>query len=240
VVQNGTGSAVTLKRRVDVAGKTGTTSKNCDKWFVGYTPELLAGVWYGFEYPESLADVKGNPALNVFDDLMTRAVELREIHRRQFSTDENVIAVRYCKDSGKRMSQACQFDPRGDRSEVGYFKRGTEPTGFCDCHICVRYCDGGGVATDECPDECCHTTALIRVSRRFPRQIKVLDAPYTYVGPIDKKQQNISNNEPYYAQNYESKQYFGIGMGIVPYNRFCPGHEEDPFWERRFFAQGIA
>ncbi|MBR3862636.1 MAG: transglycosylase domain-containing protein, partial [Clostridia bacterium] len=38
VVREGTGKAITLKERVDVAGKTGTSSNNCDKWFIGYTP----------------------------------------------------------------------------------------------------------------------------------------------------------------------------------------------------------
>ncbi len=234
VTLNGTAKGMTLTEKVDVAGKTGTSSKSCDKWFIGYTPELLAGVWYGYEYPESLSDVKGNPALDTFDRVMGEAVAIRGIKQRQFETEGELVAVRYCKDSGKLPCEACYLDPRGDRLEVGYFKRGTEPTARCDCHVCVSYCAHNGVATADCPLDACHTVALIRVMRRFPRQIRVLDAPYTYGGVVTKRERELSNNEPYYAVNYQTKQNFGVGMDVIPYNHLCPGHDsETDFWQRR-------
>lgn len=232
-VGEGTGAALTLKSVVDTAGKTGTTSKNSDKWFVGYTPELLAGVWYGFEYPEPLSDVKGNPALSVFDSVMHSVIEKRGVRVRQFETPDDVVTVRFCKDSGMLPGDACKYDPRGDRFEVGYFKKGTEPTAKCTCHIAVSYCAAGGVATAHCPCEGCHTTALLRVTRTFPRQIQVLDAPYTYGGAVPNKGLEFSYNEPYYAVNYSSKQNFGIGMNITPYNHACTAHSAAPFWQRR-------
>jgi penicillin-binding protein 1A len=55
VVKYGTGwRAKALKRHV--AGKTGTTNEYKDAWFVGYTPELAAGVWVGFDNQRSLGD----------------------------------------------------------------------------------------------------------------------------------------------------------------------------------------
>ncbi|MBR6726982.1 MAG: transglycosylase domain-containing protein, partial [Clostridia bacterium] len=223
-VQSGTGRAITLKEQVDVAGKTGTSSNSCDKWFIGYTPELLAGVWYGYEYPESLSDVSGNPALHVFDDLMHRAVEIRGIEKRQFDTDGDLIAVRYCRDSGMLMSDACHLDPRGDRSEIGYFKRGTEPHQVCGCHTVITYCRHGGVACEDCPAEDCYQVGLLRVLRRFPRQIRVLDAPYTCNGSASKNGRELSFNEPYYAEIGQTKRFYGIEMGAVPFNRICPVH----------------
>ncbi|MBE6701862.1 MAG: hypothetical protein E7585_00400 [Ruminococcaceae bacterium] len=234
VTVNGTAKTLTVTEKVNVAGKTGTSSNNCDKWFIGYTPELLAGVWYGYEYPESLADVRGNPALRIFDELMTRALSIRPVKKQHFDTDGELVTVRYCKDSGKLMGEACYRDPRGDRCEIGYFKKGTEPTDTCNCHVEVRYCGHGGVAGVFCPEETCYTTALLRVVRRFPRQIKVLDAPYTYGGSVGESEQYLSSNEPYYAKNYQSKQNFGIGMDVTPYNRICPAHmASDAFWRRR-------
>ncbi len=234
VTKNGTARELTLTDQVDVAGKTGTSSQSCDKWFIGYTPELLAGVWYGHEYPESLTDIKGNPALTVFDKVMNEAIASRTVRVRQFDTSGDLVAVRYCKDSGRLPSEACSLDPRGDRLEVGYFKRGTEPTEHCNCHVCISYCVRGGVATDECPADGCHTVALVRALRRFPRQIKVLDAPYTYGGAVVAKERKLSDNEPYYAINYQTKQNFGVGMDVLPYNRICPGHgDEASFWQRR-------
>lgn len=232
-VEGGTGSAVSLKSAVDVAGKTGTTGKNCDKWFVGYTPELLCGVWYGYEYPAPLDDVKGNPALRIFDEVMWSVQDIKPARTRHFETPSDVIVVRYCRDSGCLPSRACLLDPRGSRVEYGYFKKGTEPTAYCSCHICVRYCEHGGVATEYCPVESCREIALLRVRRSFPRQVKIEDAPYTYGGGVPKIGREFAYNEPYYAIFDSSKRYYGIGMNVIPYNRFCPAHTQISFWRRR-------
>ena len=232
-VREGTGKALGVKERTDVAGKTGTSSRSCDKWFIGYTPTLLCGVWYGHEYPKSVADVSGNHALSIFDEVMNRILDRVDVDKGQFRTPENVVTARYCRDSGQPISEACAFDARGDRSEVGYFKKGTEPAGECRCHVLVDYCDCGGVATESCPYEHRFKTALLRVSRSFPRQIKVLDAPYSYDGDYQEKGRTLSNNEPYYANKYETKQNFGIGMDVIPYNHACPVHTENDFWRRR-------
>jgi hypothetical protein len=76
--------------------------------------------------------------------------------------------------------------------------------------------------------------ALLRVFRSFPRQISVLDAPYTYGGPITKNKPKLSDNEPYYADCGKSSRNYGIGMGVIPFNRLCPVHGgSDDFWRRR-------
>jgi penicillin-binding protein 1A len=56
-VARGTATSVrrVLPERVPVAGKTGTTNDNADVWFVGMTPELVAGVWLGFDVPAPIA-----------------------------------------------------------------------------------------------------------------------------------------------------------------------------------------
>ncbi len=237
VTSEGTAKALTLNKRIAVAGKTGTTGKNCDKWFVGYTPELLCGVWYGFEYPAPLNDVKGNPALRIFDSIMTQITGASVPQKTIFEMPEDVIAVRYCKDSGKLPCEACRLDPRGDRLEYGYFKKGTEPTEHCDRHVCISYCEHGGVATQHCPEEGCRKTALLRVSRQFPREIYVEDAPYTWGGAALNIEQIFSYNEPYYANLSDSNRFFGIRPGLSPYNRACPVHTEAPFWRRRAIAR---
>ena len=49
------GTAKTLKElNVPIAGKTGTTNKNKDAWFIGYTPDLVIGVYVGYDQPKSL------------------------------------------------------------------------------------------------------------------------------------------------------------------------------------------
>ncbi|MEP6835083.1 MAG: PBP1A family penicillin-binding protein [Gemmatimonas sp.] len=56
VVERGTATAVRriVPARIPVAGKTGTTNDNSDVWFVGMTPELVAGVWIGFDKPQTI------------------------------------------------------------------------------------------------------------------------------------------------------------------------------------------
>jgi penicillin-binding protein 1A len=55
-VDYGTGSAVrAYGARGPIAGKTGTTNNNADVWFVGYTPTLVAGVWFGYDAPRQLS-----------------------------------------------------------------------------------------------------------------------------------------------------------------------------------------
>ena len=58
VVDRGTATAVRryLPAGVPVAGKTGTTNDNTDVWFIGLTPDLVAGVWLGFDKPQPIAE----------------------------------------------------------------------------------------------------------------------------------------------------------------------------------------
>jgi penicillin-binding protein 1A len=55
VVDHGTGHAVRdMGVSGPIAGKTGTTNNNADVWFVGYSPTVVAGVWFGFDTPRAL------------------------------------------------------------------------------------------------------------------------------------------------------------------------------------------
>ena len=55
VVDNGTGRVVReMGVRGPIAGKTGTTNKGADVWFIGYTPTLVAGVWFGYDSPRPI------------------------------------------------------------------------------------------------------------------------------------------------------------------------------------------
>ena len=80
VVQRGTGAR--LARSFPgrpLAGKTGTTNESRDTWFIGYTPDLVAGVWVGFDAPRSLGkrETGASAALPVFERFMASALEGR-------------------------------------------------------------------------------------------------------------------------------------------------------------------
>jgi len=74
VVQKGTGKAADISR--DVAGKTGTSQDSRDAWFVGFTPQLVAGVWVGNDDGKAMKKVTGGtiPA-KIWHDFMAPAME---------------------------------------------------------------------------------------------------------------------------------------------------------------------
>lgn len=76
VIQNGTGKAALALGR-PLAGKTGTTNESRDAWFVGYSPDLLAGAWIGFDSHAPLGDKEtgARAALPIWMEFMRRALE---------------------------------------------------------------------------------------------------------------------------------------------------------------------
>jgi len=65
VVERGTATSIRrhLPATIPVAGKTGTTNDNTDVWFIGMTPELVAGVWLGFDKPKTITTSAGGGSL---------------------------------------------------------------------------------------------------------------------------------------------------------------------------------
>jgi penicillin-binding protein 1A len=76
VVQSGTGQVV-RKLNVPIAGKTGTTNDEKDAWFIGYTPDLVAGVYIGYDNPHSMGhgSTGGSLAAPIFLDFMKMALD---------------------------------------------------------------------------------------------------------------------------------------------------------------------
>ena len=68
VVENGTGKSARIDG-VKVAGKTGTTDDDYDRWFAGYTEDYTAAVWTGYENSESV-NYEGNPSAILWQKVM--------------------------------------------------------------------------------------------------------------------------------------------------------------------------
>lgn len=226
VTSSGTASAMTAKRSFDCAGKTGTTNNDHDRWFIGYTPDLLAGVWFGYSNPKSLTGYSASPspALRAWDEVMqiiNTSEYLGREPQKHFSEADGIVKATYCRDSGKLLSSACACDPRGSRAETGYFTEETAPKTYCDCHVLVNYdVIHGGVAGENCPSENCRRIGLLKVAREFPKDVIISDAQYTY-RPLNGRSPCILSTEPFYLTLLPRGTSPGHSATAYPFNRYC-------------------
>jgi penicillin-binding protein 1A len=123
VVQRGTGTAVRAVGK-PLAGKTGTTNDGRDVWFIGFSPDLAAGVYLGFDTPRSLGKQATGGLLSapVFRDFMMEA--LKDKPATPFRVPAGVRLVRVDYKTGERATG-------NDEGPVilEAFKPGTEPNG---------------------------------------------------------------------------------------------------------------
>lgn len=158
------------------AGKTGTTSGNKDRWFIGYTEYYTAAVWCGYKYSEEIRLVGNstNPAGRLWVEVM------KPIHQgfawKDVYDDSNMRMITVCKDSGLLATEACKADPRGDRSQSVRVYRDDVPEGACDRHVLMDFCvDGNGVCNEFClqiPDLKIEKIGLLKVTEEELKEIK--------------------------------------------------------------------
>ncbi len=225
------------KYDIDVAGKTGSAGDYYDRWFIGYTPYYICGVWYGYEYPRKISI--SNPCVQVWDAIMGKVHDEQVIAKmqegesyREFNVANSLVQCTYCRDSGLLVSEACGHDPRGDRTETGWFIKGTEPTEYCETHIMVDYdFVEEAIACEWCPPENIKQVALIKVDRHFPIDVAVYDAQYAYMEmPFDVMPYTYSIYRPYYYSLCKNGDYVGYTYGPVHYNRTCTKHFDRQAW----------
>ena len=147
---HGTGAAATMPGQ-NIAGKTGTTSSNRDRWFCGYTSHYTAAVWCGYNKPEQiyLTGNTANPAARLWRMVMMPVHE--GLPNEGLFNGNAFRSVGVCLDSGKLATAACKSDVRGDRVSYANCYPEDIPSGTCSKHVSVEYCvTGGGVATEYC------------------------------------------------------------------------------------------
>lgn len=162
---HGTGGAAIFGGQ-SIAGKTGTTSSNRDRWFCGYTTHYTAAVWVGYDQPEQI-HLGTNPAAQMWKKVMQPIHEGRPNEALYNGNAFRTVAV--CLDSGLLATDACRSDVRGiDRVVYVNVYPGDEPQGTCDKHVQMEYCiSGGGVATEYCsmfPDANVAARSLVKLN----------------------------------------------------------------------------
>jgi len=128
VVQRGTGKVVSRLKR-PIAGKTGTTQDSKDTWFIGFSPDITAGAWMGYDdfSKITMSDWTGGSTVAPWwADIMEEV--LKEYPVRDFTVPDKITFVSVDEDSGKIAGPKCK------NKIMEAFISGTEPKEFCDLH----------------------------------------------------------------------------------------------------------
>jgi penicillin-binding protein 1A len=112
VVRHGTAFRAMQLGRMDLAGKTGTTSDSMDAWFCGFQPTVVGVSWIGFDTPRSLGDKEtgGGAALPMWMDYM--AETLKNVPEAVYSMPDKMVAA--------RINNNGLLNPEGELTEYFY------------------------------------------------------------------------------------------------------------------------
>jgi len=134
VIRRGTAFTAVWKAgfQIPAAGKTGTTDDYTDAWFIGYTPELVAGMWVGYDIPQRILEHNAGggrivaPAWTAF---------MRDVYDRRppppdWERPDSLITREVDWSNGYLATAFCPQDVR----HWDWFYPGTEPTQSCPVH----------------------------------------------------------------------------------------------------------
>lgn len=152
VMTQGTGTLAYFGSSMPQAGKSGTTTKNRDALFAGYTPYYTCVVWGGFD--DNIPQQGGQTSYpkKIWHAVMERIH--KDLSYKDFTKPDGIVSVAVCKKSGKlAIDGVCDCDPRGSMVITEYFADGTQPTEYCDHHIRASICmDSGLPINNYCPE----------------------------------------------------------------------------------------
>lgn len=177
VISGGTGGEAYFPG-MTIAGKTGTTEINQDRYFVGFSPYYCAAVWTGYESNEEMSYSFGNGSAVLWKEVMKRIhadLEDTGFH----SCNSGLTKVTVCAESGLLATDACAKDPRGSHLRTVEVAADTAPKETCNVHKVVSYCtEGKHVATQYCPKDKVKEVALLDLDRPILKNIKAPDHEY--------------------------------------------------------------
>ena len=129
VVDGGTGRAVRDRGVRDVvAGKTGTTNDGTDVWFVGYTPTVVAAVWFGFDAPRTIAPGASGGRLAAPAWAAFYLEGWREREPADWTPPAGMVRRTIDAFNGEIANEWCPVTQRE------WYRPGTEPTRICQEH----------------------------------------------------------------------------------------------------------
>lgn len=173
VVKRGSGTLVKFQSsKTPVAGKTGTTTKNVDLWFVGYTPYLTAGIWGGYDQNEKQTQTTYHKV--IWRTIMEKISDSEM--KKAFKKPSSITSVNICTKCGNlAVKGLCDNAIGGSCIKKEYFAIGNIPTESCNCHIKCRICSASGkLATENCPSNLIMTRIYLQKDEKTP----TADTPY--------------------------------------------------------------
>lgn len=141
----GTGTSASFSG-MTIAGKTGSTNSNCDRYFVGLTPYYTGAVWVGYDTPTRIVTNLANPAATMWKKVMS------EIHanlpNKDFAvSDSDMVSVTVCAETGLLPGEYCS------NTHTVKVASGLAPVLTCDAHTSVSICaESGLLASESCPE----------------------------------------------------------------------------------------
>ena len=135
VVNAGTGYEGRISG-MHVAGKTGTTNNDQDRYFVGYTPYYSCAVWVGYAHNQRIV-ASGNPAASMWQKVMSRVHE--GLADKDFFSCSGLTYVKVCADSGMLATDSCAEDCRGSRVYSALVAADNAPSAYCNMHTSPIY-----------------------------------------------------------------------------------------------------
>lgn len=197
VITSGTGGEARFSG-MTIAGKTGTTDENRDRYFAGFSPYYSAAVWTGYKSNERFSESLGNPSAVLWREVMRRIHD--GLENKDFNSCSGLVQVTVCQDSGLLATDACTHDLRGNRVTTVTVAADTAPTQSCNVHKMVRYCkDGKHLATEYCPESSVVEIAALDWNREIIKDIKAQDDEYllqTLTGKEEGELCPVHNKKP--------------------------------------------
>lgn len=135
VVNGGTGYEGRISG-MHVAGKTGTTNNDQDRYFVGYTPYYSCAVWVGYVHNQRII-ASGNPAASMWQKVMSRIHA--DLADKDFFSCSGLTYVKVCADSGLLATDNCAEDCRGSRVYSALVAADNAPSAYCNMHTSPIY-----------------------------------------------------------------------------------------------------
>lgn len=179
VVTKGTGTATNFNREMAIAGKTGTTTKDVDVWFAGFTPYYTCAAWAGYDNNVHMNSKKGENKETDIAKTIWRNV-MAQIHANLpnqafYVPTTGVVQYTVCRDSGK-VANPGVCPETSLHSE--YFAVGTVPEDMCDVHYSGLICEYDQLpASAECP------FGYVGVTTRLPAEDPSLEQGSTIAIP---------------------------------------------------------